>query len=86
MTVKELMAHLGTFPHHMPIVTDGHCDGFAEDVVVVEVYLKRDGHRDNDRGIYGRHERVSDDATTPDGDWNMKALCIGKGAHIHSGA
>jgi hypothetical protein len=78
MLVKDLIERLGKLDPLLTVVLDGYEAGFAEDVQVCIVYLKRNGHGTRD-GIYGRHSRPDVEACKPEKDWDMTAAYIGEG-------
>ena len=85
MTVAELIEKLKLHEPNATVVTDGYEEGFAEDVRVLDVFLKRNGHGAKDGGVYGRHLRPWGNAEKPEKDWDMKAVCVGQGRHLIAG-
>ncbi len=86
MTVGELIDKLKNEDPNLLVVTDGHCDGFSEDVRVAVVYLTRDGHGEQGlSSLWGQHARPYMDATKRQKGWNMTAVLVGEGAHIEAG-
>ncbi len=84
MTVKELIEKLGKLDASLTVVLDGYEEGFAEEIHIHTVYLKRNGNGTED-GIYGRHSRPWRDVRKPEKDWDMKAAYIGEGRHVNCG-
>ena len=85
MTVAELIEKLAVWPKDALVVVDGYEEGFAEDIKVKRISIVVDRHGESDGALYGRHGRVD--------KWNgarnkhqKKAIFIGEGRHLESGA